>query len=235
MKMSLEKESNWSISALPTIEKRSVNKELQTKRVLINFILILLLRLVENFTKLILLKLDSKVIDLENDNWVFYTRLVLNILFIFNISNGIYNILKPNDEFKDLKLSNEQRNLLGLPIINDITKEPIELQKIEPKTFTNSNLNISLSPKRSGLTNTTINKPPIINNILVSPSNKTPIASPMSSPSPIKIKTPSINKTPIINKSINPLLKNTGVFTPTYIPSPKYYYRMDSPTKTRRI
>jgi hypothetical protein len=275
----LDKETNWSIAALPQIEKRVVNKELETKRVLVNFILVLVLRLVENFTKLILLKLDSKWIDLDQSSAVWYLRAALNLLFVYNIGSGIYNVVKPRDEFADLDLSSEQRVLLGLPALQDQKKlqavkdNGITLSRIEPQTSTQYS-NVLLSPKKTAAdqlstanragsnsttkvtSNATTTSTATTGGSLqpTTPSkNRTPIASPMSSPSPIRplsrspapkhsasksssIATSTSTSSPLKNKfTANPLLQKSSAFAPTYIPSPKYYYRMDSPTKTRRI
>lgn len=227
----------WKHPDLTTIEHRLVNKELELKRVLINFILLLLSKLVLNFANFFIYKLE---INFSFDPFTKYLYLI-HLVFIWNIGSGIYKVLKPQDDFKDLNLTEQQRSLLGLT--------PIPL-----KTSTTS-VSYKTSTTPSELTNSISPSKPIVNDN-EHKRIKTPIASPMSSQpvkrlnfspkkSPLKFETSTKSTTSTTSTTVaasalqtsNPLLtkiKQSVVSTPTYIPSPKYYYRMDSPTKARR-
>lgn len=199
----------WEHPDISKIEHRVVNKELELKRVLINLILLLVTKLVLNVAKLVLFKLDYTV-DYSTLNKL---RIALQLLFAWNIVSGLYRVFKPQDDFKDLKLNNQQRELLGLKEI-PIT-EPDQVAK-PAQVINTTPLNSPKTKKQQG----------------------TPIASPMSSQplpqllSPHKASPLRHEQATDLNKAKDPI--TSLKITPTYIPSPKYYYRMDSPTKSRR-
>lgn len=256
---------NWTLPELPTIENRIINKELETKRILINFILFFVVRLLKKISKLLVVKLEISQL-FQNDETSKVLGLVYKlilVLFWYNIFHGLYKVSKPNDDFKDLNLTNEQRTLLGLPKVTPQLNTP-QLTKIEPTLTSDNKSGASLSPIKKSNTQTDSSTSPFLNKVrgttsLETPKvNRTPIASPMSSPSPLKRQSPrkqqpipTLPKATINNSTAfasggdrlaQPVLKtrtsklvNDIANTPTYIPSPKYYYRMDSPSKTRRI
>lgn len=234
----------WEHPELSKIEKRIVNKELESKKVMINLILLLSSNLVYNSIELVWKKFIMEFFELSSNIIEFRFKNLLigfQLLFLLNIINGMYKVLKPQDQFTDLQLTPHQRELLGLPQVPTVnssfevirptstvtTSSSTTLPKVEKdeKPFT-------LSPKKS---------------------SHTPLASPMASPSksfsPKKSVTPhqqQVTSKPVQHQSRLSQLKNqeipktpasntyTSTTTPTYIPSPKYYYRMDSPSRTRR-
>lgn len=216
----------WEHPELIKIEKRTINKELETKRVLINILLLLSSKLVYNFLELIL----KKLIDLNVEiNFNFKNLLYgFQLLFLWNIVNGLYKVLKPQDQFTDLSLTPHQRELLGLPQVPITTTSDLPVVK---------NRLIKNIPESTKV------EPVEHSEVKTSPENvkriNTPIASPMASPSksfsPRKIQSPTKQQsTSVQPKSLTTLKKQEITSTPTYIPSPKYYYRMDSPSRTRR-
>ncbi|KAH3664333.1 hypothetical protein WICMUC_005718 [Wickerhamomyces mucosus] len=223
---------------IPQLKFKPINKELETKKIIINFFILLLSNLIYKYLELIL----NNINYFENLSWIFHNNnniiiiifeklfqnfnkftILFRLLIGFNILNSSYklifqNNLKYNKLNNDKDLTIEQRKLLGLPInqlINDnIINKPIN--------------------KLDNNINKPINKLDInINNNNKQKLHKTPIASPMSSPQ-LQKKKKNVESIDSINPNSNLLNKNLNLNTPTYIPSPKYYYRMDSPSRTRR-
>lgn len=274
----------WEHPELAQIEKRIVNKELETKRVMINVIFLLISKLIYNFIELIWKKMDLQYEIHFNFNNIL---IGFQLLFVWNILSGLYKVLKPQDQFNDLNLTPHQRELLGLP--QAPTTKTTSLEAIKPTrsfNFKDSTVSSSssssessklstLSPNKSTESKTNDNDV-VSNTISNSTTSKllkkasTPIASPLASPSksfsPKKTQFsastsssstssssaaagagagPSTSKlstiapsnqtsTPLQPKGLTQLKKQELTSTPTYIPSPKYYYRMDSPSRPRR-
>jgi nucleoporin POM34 len=206
----------WEHPDLAKIEHRTVNKELEVKRVLVNVILLLISKLGLNLIKLVMLKLEI-TFDYTNAN---RTLLLFQLLFIWNIASGLFRAIKPQDEFKDLKLTPHQRELLGLKDV-PVTSATVEkVASVKPTTPTRA-------PETTPI--------PSTNQLTPRRKMRTPIASPMASQTISKLASPHKLSALKPTTSLDPLKGvKEQIITPTYIPSPKYYYRMDSPTKSRR-
>lgn len=218
----MEESLEWEHPDLVAVEHRTVNKELEVKRVLTNVILLLVSKLLLNFAKLVLFKLDYTVDYTQVDKGL----ILFQLLFAWNVVSGLYKVFKPRDDFKDLKLSAQQRELLGLKRV-PVTAGDLD-QHTPQKTLkeTGRVVKATTQQEKSAVTHITSN-----NNT----PRRTPIASPMASQpfrSPIRSPVKSPLKSPL-KLQADPL-KAMKQITPTYIPSPKYYYRMESPTKSRR-
>ncbi|CCH43135.1 Nucleoporin [Wickerhamomyces ciferrii] len=210
----------WEHPDLIKIEKRIINKELETKKTVLNILLLLSLKLIFNFINLIWIKLIDPSISYEFEFLNYSNKLLffLQIICFINIIYGLYKIFKPQDQFTDLNLTPNQRELLGLnQIPTTITKS--QQQQAQPQTQASQSIQSDLKTKKSN----------------------TPIASPMSSPSKQfspKKPTSSIPTTATTTTTgtaqNNKIQSLKDISTPTYIPSPKYYYRMDSPSRSRR-
>jgi nucleoporin POM34 len=206
----------WEHPDLAKIEHRTVNKELEVKRALVNVILLLISKLGLNLIKLVMLKLEI-TFDYTNAN---RALLLFQLLFVWNIASGLFRAIKPQDEFKDLNLTPHQRELLGLKDVPVTYAMVDKVTSVKPTTPTRV-------PEASPIQSTNQSTP--------RRKTKTPIASPMASQTIPKLASPRKSRPLKPTTSLDPLkgLKEQ-IITPTYIPSPKYYYRMDSPTKSRR-
>lgn len=217
----------WEHPELNKIEKRIVNKELETKKVMINLILLLSSNLIYNFLDLIYKKIiNMELFELNNPiNFNFKNLLIFfQLLFLWNIINGLYKVLKPQDQFTDLNLTPHQRELLGLPQVPTMNTS---FEIIKPTTTNTSRTISSEKPEKESF------------KLSPKKTSHTPIASPMASPSksfsPKKISNQGQQQqSRVLQLKNQELPKTPNQSTPTYIPSPKYYYRMDSPSRTRR-
>lgn len=218
-------EIQWNHPDLPLIEHRTVNKELELKRALINIILLLVSKLGYNLVKLVLDKLDFTV----DSTLLNRLLLLLQMLFLWNVCSGLYAVLKPQDQFKDLKLTHQQRELLGLEdvLTTSADVESVSEATVKPRTRSQIKKPMAQTATTTSSTIQTPTKQP-------QPQSHTPIASPMSS-APLPIPSPRKRASPLKPSNADPLKAiKQQLVTPTYIPSPKYHYRMDSPTKSRR-
>ncbi|KAH3686671.1 hypothetical protein WICPIJ_002357 [Wickerhamomyces pijperi] len=253
------------------IEKRVVNKELETRKIIMNVFVFLVSNLAYKFLSLLFSQLEiSHTLKSHVDitYWAENLLFLLKILVIYNIGTGVYQLFKKSDEFKDINLTPQQRQLLGLPaatssnsVIPDQGISPVNsidaVKKTEPHTgpapqsnswsIFNKDPISKTDPSKIaniGSTSGLFNKP---NSLLASPmssphikrfttteqsgpnlTNRTSMSKPSETEQSFISK---MNSSSLLSKQTLNAGLNT---TPSYIPSPKYYYRMDSPSRPRR-
>lgn len=260
------------------VEKRIVNKELETREIIMKIFVLLVSNLAYKFLTLFFSQFEISASLKPQFDVVYYAEKLLTILKLllgYSIVSGIYRLFKKADEFKDIKLTPQQRQLLGLPIVPTTANPELSNHLSTTETLAHNGLesikkaeDLFSTPVKSTAssifqkeempraTNTTTST--AINSISLpnGPSKQNSlIASPMSSPriqrfapskpSHLNFNTstttiqPAVSDTSFIHKlnsvTATSLAKQpVGVSTPSYIPSPKYYYRMDSPSRSRR-
>lgn len=203
--------------------RNSISKEILVKKILINGIMIVFSRLVFNFGELVIKLLNyTSQFDLHN---LLY---LVQLLFLYNMISSGFQLAKQGP--------------LTLQTVPVPIQVPVQapIQAPAPAKDSPSPAKQTPKPNPTPASSSTPSKETHTNDAR-DPRETTPISSPRSSVitsnfSPKRVGTSHklADTTATSKLSLIPNLKNEQSSTPTYIPSPKYYYRMDSPSRTRR-
>lgn len=138
---------SWTHPSLKVVKQRSgISKEAMVKRVVYNALSWLVFILVRSFIKRVfydwiaphgdnLFTLPSD--DSQTWKYVLYLQYFIQGVFATNILQALFYLVQPQDKYADLPMTDEQRELMGLPKLN---KKNTELKDVPtpPKYVRNS-------------------------------------------------------------------------------------------------
>ncbi|GME72838.1 unnamed protein product [Ambrosiozyma monospora] len=143
--------------------KRIVNRDQETRTVLVNGFLVLVYKFFLAVVRLFIASFQVHKINVISKNSEFYyyasylNYLVYGILF-FNIITSLIKLLKPEDKCLDLPLTDKQRKLLGLPLLSSNDDSDKGIIPPLPGTSSAKSSSSSLAPL-SALDKPTVIKP----------------------------------------------------------------------------
>ncbi|SCV99581.1 LAFE_0A06348g1_1 [Lachancea fermentati] len=248
---------------LAQYNRRVVNKELETKRIIFNVIIILFWNLVVKYLRLFVehtrkgthwrhllhtFILERVVyplnphINLEESSWVRFVNIesvshMLHLIVFYNVTVSLWRLLvkAQNVNLDDLKLTQKQKELLG------ISETPSDSRVLPEVVLTNKSNPSSSSPPPSKISS---NQPFLFKSLrtpLKSQEHKMQERQAMSAFVNKVNAFGDLRKTTLLSKTrLNPNTTSvTAIPTPTnrsgYIPSSRYAYMMDSPSPRKRM
>lgn len=206
---------SWEHPSLKDIRRRTVNKELVLRKVLVNIAVLISIYLLSRLGKSGPLNLYVDWIKSQGpvlSAVMTYGHIGLQLLCFFNVVMGVSQLFQPPEKFDDLPITPSQRKLLGLPDSPNSAKS-----SPSPPRYLKSSPQARVSPRPSPLSKSS--------------------SSPLSKSSaifntPSKSGNNSNNNTPS-KQTTNALANdspNSSSGTP-FTPTGRYLYMTDSPNR----
>lgn len=211
---------SWEHPSLKDIRRRTVNKELVLRHVLINIAILVFIYLLSRLGKRGPLHFYIGWIESQGSILsavVKYGHIGLQLLCFYNVVVGLSQLFQPPEKFDDLPITPSQRKLLGLPDSPNSAKS-----SPSPPRYLKSSPQARLSPRPSPL----------------SKSSSSPLSkSTAIFNTPSKSGSNSNNNTPS-KQTTNALASdspNSSTGAAPFTPTGRYLYMTDSPNRRSNL